>query len=211
MFCNHVFYFLKPVSYLTAPHGTRYTMTCQMESAELCSCLTVPKVQFREPVYTGEEHDGHITATVYRSGDVRYKSTVRCYSRQGSAQVMSDFDERPNTDGSIITFLPGIAEIVQMHHTFLFFFFFFFVVFFLRAVTALIKSPSPLGVFVTFSFFFPKSAASRRHCRVRKKKNICCCTLPTELSQFIIKYLQTAFKSLEKCVKKNQVSRAIKR
>lgn len=67
----------------------------------------MPKVQFREPVYTGEESDGAITATVYRSGDTRYKSSVRCYTRQGSAQVAADFEERPNTDGSIISFLPG--------------------------------------------------------------------------------------------------------
>lgn len=76
---------------------------------ELSCWLPVPKVQFREPVYSGEESDGQITATVYRSGDIRHKSTVRCYTRQGSAQVTSDFDERPNTDASIITFLPGIS------------------------------------------------------------------------------------------------------
>uniref|UniRef100_H3CX40 FRAS1 related extracellular matrix 2a n=1 Tax=Tetraodon nigroviridis TaxID=99883 RepID=H3CX40_TETNG len=74
------------------------------------SVSDLPKVQFREAVYSGEESDGQITAIVYRSGDIRHRSTVRCYSRQGSAQVASDFDERPNTDASIITFLPGEAE-----------------------------------------------------------------------------------------------------
>ncbi|KAK2828336.1 hypothetical protein Q5P01_019370 [Channa striata] len=74
------------------------------------SVSDLPKVQFREPVYSGEESDGRITATVYRSGDIRHQSTVRCYTRQGSAQVASDFEERPNTDASIITFLPGEAE-----------------------------------------------------------------------------------------------------
>lgn len=68
---------------------------------------SVPKVQFQEAVYSGEESDGQITAIVYRSGDIRHRSTVRCYSRQGSAEVAYDFDERPNTDASIITFLPG--------------------------------------------------------------------------------------------------------
>lgn len=67
----------------------------------------VPKVQFQEAVYSGEESDGQITAIVYRSGDIRHRSTVRCYSRQGSAEVAYDFDERPNTDASIVTFLPG--------------------------------------------------------------------------------------------------------
>ena len=69
--------------------------------------VPVPKVQFRDALYVGDESSGQISATVYRSGDISYKSTVRCYSRQGTAQVMMDFIERPNTDASIITFLPG--------------------------------------------------------------------------------------------------------
>ncbi|XP_055792900.1 FRAS1-related extracellular matrix protein 2-like [Salvelinus fontinalis] len=73
------------------------------------SVSDLPKVQFQEALYTGEESDGRIPATVYRSGDISYKSTVRCYTRQGSAQVTTDFQERPNTDVSIITFLPGEA------------------------------------------------------------------------------------------------------
>lgn len=64
-------------------------------------------MQFRESVYVGNENSGQILVNVYRSGDISYKSTVRCYSRQGTAQVMMDFNERPNTDASIITFLPG--------------------------------------------------------------------------------------------------------
>ncbi|RVE63941.1 hypothetical protein OJAV_G00141250 [Oryzias javanicus] len=74
------------------------------------SVSDLPKVQFRKPLYTGEESDGLITTMVYRSGDIRHKSSVRCYTRQGSAQVASDFDERPNTDASVISFLPGEVE-----------------------------------------------------------------------------------------------------
>ncbi|XP_028275656.1 FRAS1-related extracellular matrix protein 2b [Parambassis ranga] len=74
------------------------------------SVSDLPKVQFRDAVYVGNENSGQISATVYRSGDISYKSTVRCYSRQGTAQVMMDFNERPNTDASIITFLPGEIE-----------------------------------------------------------------------------------------------------
>lgn len=69
--------------------------------------IAVPKVQFRDAVNEVNEGSGQVSAIVYRSGDVSYKSTVRCYSRQGTAQVMMDFNERPNTDASIITFLPG--------------------------------------------------------------------------------------------------------
>lgn len=84
-----------------------------MSVIEKLTCLfafpwpIVPKVQFREAVYTGEESDGEITVNVYRSGDIRHKSSVRCYTRQSSAQVAADFQERPNTDASIISFLPG--------------------------------------------------------------------------------------------------------
>ncbi|XP_076023891.1 FRAS1-related extracellular matrix protein 2-like [Genypterus blacodes] len=74
------------------------------------SVSDLPKVQFREALYTVEESGGRLEASVYRSGDIRHRSTVRCYSRQGSAQVATDFEERPNTDASIITFLPGEAE-----------------------------------------------------------------------------------------------------
>lgn len=80
----------------------------------LFECLTlvyslssVPKVEFKQAVLTAEESEGQISAMIHRSGDIRHKSTVCCYTRQGSAQVASDFDERPNTDASIITFLPG--------------------------------------------------------------------------------------------------------
>lgn len=74
------------------------------------SVSDLPKMQFRERVYTGDENDGQIVAMVHRSGDVQYRSSVRCYTRQGSAQVMMDFEERPNTDISTITFLPGETE-----------------------------------------------------------------------------------------------------
>ncbi|XP_033942134.1 FRAS1-related extracellular matrix protein 3 [Pseudochaenichthys georgianus] len=70
----------------------------------------VPKVQFKEGSYKVDEADGEVTAIVYRSGDISLASTVRCYTRQGSAQVMMDYSERPNTDASIITFLPGETE-----------------------------------------------------------------------------------------------------
>jgi len=67
----------------------------------------VPKVQFKEGSYKVDESDGEVRVTVYRSGDISLRSTVRCYTRQGSAQVMMDYSERPNTEASIITFLPG--------------------------------------------------------------------------------------------------------
>ena len=71
---------------------------------------TVPKMEFQEREHAVDESDGQVVATVRRTGDLRHRSSVRCYSRQGSAQVMADFEERPNTDSSLITFLPGAGE-----------------------------------------------------------------------------------------------------
>jgi hypothetical protein len=73
--------------------------------------FAVPKMQFKERVYAGHENDGQIVAMIHRSGDIQHRSSVRCYTRQGSAQVMMDFEERPNTEVSIITFLPGKSEL----------------------------------------------------------------------------------------------------
>uniref|UniRef100_H3DK22 Fras1 related extracellular matrix 3 n=1 Tax=Tetraodon nigroviridis TaxID=99883 RepID=H3DK22_TETNG len=70
----------------------------------------LPKVQFKEGKYQVDESDGEVKAIVHRNGDINVKSTVRCYTRQGSAQVMMDYSERPNTDASLITFLPGETE-----------------------------------------------------------------------------------------------------
>ncbi|XP_038062968.1 extracellular matrix protein 3-like [Patiria miniata] len=67
----------------------------------------LPKVEFRDLTYEINENDGTVTAVIVRSGDLSITSTVRCYTRQGSAQVMMDFDERPNIESSIVTFLPG--------------------------------------------------------------------------------------------------------
>lgn len=73
----------------------------------MITVFTVPKVQFKDGKYKVDESDGEVKAIVYRSGDINLMSSVRCYTRQGSAEVMMDYNERPNTDASIITFLPG--------------------------------------------------------------------------------------------------------
>ncbi|KAM6270253.1 FRAS1-related extracellular matrix protein 3 [Porphyrio hochstetteri] len=70
----------------------------------------LPKVQFNELMYMANEKDRQLVALIYRSGDINVKSTVRCYTCQGSAQVMMDYKERPNTDDSLVVFPPGETE-----------------------------------------------------------------------------------------------------
>ncbi|KAM9295746.1 LOW QUALITY PROTEIN: FRAS1-related extracellular matrix protein 3 [Morus bassanus] len=70
----------------------------------------LPKVQFKEPLYMANEKDEQLVALLYQSGDINHKSTVFCYTRQRSAQVMMDYKERPNTNDSVVVFLPGETE-----------------------------------------------------------------------------------------------------
>ncbi|XP_030630785.1 FRAS1-related extracellular matrix protein 2 [Chanos chanos] len=70
----------------------------------------VPTVQFEFSEYSVREADGRAVAVVIRSGDLTQISEVRCYTRQSSAQVMMDYEERPDTDLSVITFQPGERE-----------------------------------------------------------------------------------------------------
>lgn len=85
--------------------------TCLQVLTHAFLLCTVPKMQFKERVYTCSENDARVVAMISRSGDVQHRSSVRCYTRQASAQVMMDFEERPNTDASIVTFLPGMCEL----------------------------------------------------------------------------------------------------
>ena len=77
--------------------------------------VSVPVMQFKEASYTVYENAGSVNATIVRSGDLSQSSSVRCYTRQASALVMMDYDERPNTDASLVKFLPG--KYGSMHYS----------------------------------------------------------------------------------------------
>lgn len=64
-------------------------------------------MQFEKSAYTVKEKDGVLHLPVVRSGDLSFKSSVRCFTRTLSAMVMDDFEERRNTDESRIVFLKG--------------------------------------------------------------------------------------------------------
>ena len=64
-------------------------------------------VEFEEAIYFGNEKDGQVTAVVIRHGDLDQDASVRCFTRQNTAQVADDYVERPDTDLSIIYFSPG--------------------------------------------------------------------------------------------------------
>lgn len=64
-------------------------------------------MQFSTVKVTVEEQLGVVHIPVARIGDLSYSSSVVCYTRQKTAQVMMDYDERRNTDEFRIVFLPG--------------------------------------------------------------------------------------------------------
>nr|XP_002119185.2 FRAS1-related extracellular matrix protein 2 [Ciona intestinalis] len=70
----------------------------------------LPIMEFAEATYEVNEIDGSLSAVILRSGDLSQSSSVRCYTRQATAEVMMDYAERPNTDASIVRFEPGQTE-----------------------------------------------------------------------------------------------------
>lgn len=64
-------------------------------------------MQFEKVAYTVKEKDGVLHIPIIRTGDLTYKSSVRCFTRTMSAMVMDDFEERRNADVSRVVFLKG--------------------------------------------------------------------------------------------------------
>nr|CAB3247089.1 FRAS1-related extracellular matrix protein 2 [Phallusia mammillata] len=74
------------------------------------SISDLPLMQFTLPEVEVNEADGSLAALISRSGDLSQSASVRCFTRQASAEVMMDYAERPNTDGSLVHFEPGQSE-----------------------------------------------------------------------------------------------------
>lgn len=77
------------------------------EASHTSSSLSVPCMQFEKTAYSVKETDGVLHIPILRTGDLSFKSSVRCFTRTMSAMVMDDFEERRNTDESRITFFKG--------------------------------------------------------------------------------------------------------
>lgn len=71
------------------------------------SAHPVPSMQFAKDLLLVKEKEGVLHVPIVRSGDLSYESSVRCYTRGHSAQVVEDFEERRNAESSRIIFLKG--------------------------------------------------------------------------------------------------------
>ncbi|GAB1604772.1 hypothetical protein Ahia01_000758700 [Argonauta hians] len=71
------------------------------------SISDLPTMQFKHAEVVVDENENIVSASIIRNGDISHASTVRCYTKQGTALMMMDFYERPNNNASIVKFEPG--------------------------------------------------------------------------------------------------------
>ncbi|KAJ0067384.1 hypothetical protein NL108_003229, partial [Boleophthalmus pectinirostris] len=95
------------VVFLSSPQGAVLQEPYEASVVIQDTFLDIPSMQFEKTSFTVKERDSVLNLPVVRSGDLSFKSSVRCFTRTMSAAVMDDFEERPNTDQSRITFLKG--------------------------------------------------------------------------------------------------------
>ena len=69
--------------------------------------LLEPTVYFKNSQSSVDENCHNISVTIMRSGDLQHESSVRCYTRQGTATADQDFKERRNADSSLVLFKKG--------------------------------------------------------------------------------------------------------
>ena len=63
-----------------------------------------PTVGFEAPEYDFKESAGTVKIPLVREGDLSQEVSVICYTRQDTARVVKDFNERPKTVESQISF-----------------------------------------------------------------------------------------------------------
>ncbi|KAF4802764.1 hypothetical protein TURU_022239 [Turdus rufiventris] len=95
------------VVYLSSPHGAELAKPFQAIVAINDIIQDVPSMQFTKDTYRAKEKEGTLHIPIFRTGDLSYESSVRCYTRSQTAQVMEDFTERRDAEESRITFLKG--------------------------------------------------------------------------------------------------------
>ncbi|KAM4616687.1 extracellular matrix organizing protein FRAS1 [Polymixia lowei] len=95
------------VVFLSSPQGAVLQEPYEANVVITDTFQDIPSMQFEKSAYTVKEKEGFLHIPVVRTGDLSFKSSVRCFTRTMSAMVMEDFEERRNADDSRITFLKG--------------------------------------------------------------------------------------------------------
>ncbi|XP_035766601.1 extracellular matrix protein FRAS1 [Neolamprologus brichardi] len=95
------------VVFLSSPQGAVLQEPYEANVIITDTFQDIPNMQFEKSSYTVKEKDNLLHIPIIRTGDLSFKSSVRCFTRTMSAMVMDDFEERRNADESRITFLKG--------------------------------------------------------------------------------------------------------
>ncbi|TMS03411.1 Extracellular matrix protein FRAS1 [Larimichthys crocea] len=95
------------VVFLSSPQGAVLQEPYEANVVITDTFQDIPSMQFEKSAYTVKEKDSVLHIPIIRTGDLSFKSSVRCFTRTMSAMVMDDFEERRNADESRITFLKG--------------------------------------------------------------------------------------------------------
>uniref|UniRef100_UPI0037E879D7 extracellular matrix organizing protein FRAS1 n=1 Tax=Semicossyphus pulcher TaxID=241346 RepID=UPI0037E879D7 len=95
------------VVFLSSPQGAVLQEPYEASVVISDTFQDIPSMQFEKSTYTVKEKDGVLHLPIARSGDLSFKSSVRCFTRTMSAMVMDDFEERRNADESRVTFVKG--------------------------------------------------------------------------------------------------------
>ncbi|XP_056136283.1 extracellular matrix protein FRAS1 [Lampris incognitus] len=95
------------VVFLSSPQGAVLQEPYEANVVITDTFQDIPSMQFEKSAYTVKEKEGVLHIPVIRSGDLSFRSSVRCFTRTMTAMVMDDFEERRNADESRITFLKG--------------------------------------------------------------------------------------------------------
>ncbi|MEQ2309931.1 Extracellular matrix protein fras1, partial [Ameca splendens] len=95
------------VIFLSSPQGAVLQEPYEANIVITDTFQDIPAMQFEKTSYTVKEKDTVLHIPIIRTGDLSFRSSVRCFTRTMSAMVMDDFVERRNTDESLITFLKG--------------------------------------------------------------------------------------------------------
>ncbi|TKS77877.1 Extracellular matrix protein FRAS1 [Collichthys lucidus] len=95
------------VVFLSSPQGAVLQEPYEANVVITDTFQDIPSMQFEKSAYTVKEKDSVLHIPIFRTGDLSFKSSVRCFTRTMSAMVMDDFEERRNADESRITFLKG--------------------------------------------------------------------------------------------------------
>ncbi|XP_038647741.1 extracellular matrix protein FRAS1 [Scyliorhinus canicula] len=95
------------IVFLSSAQGAELTKPYQATVSINDTYQDVPSMQFGKDIYRVKEKEDELHVPIIRTGDLSYESSVRCYTRQLTAEVMEDFDERRNSDDSRLTFQKG--------------------------------------------------------------------------------------------------------